>query len=102
MPRTPAIRWSVPVSRKTDRAVRAHLQGRGLGPDAFAPFVEKAVKWRVLDESLAQARAAFADLLPAELDRLMKDAVAAALQDPDAQPLPCQPQPHHPPLPPSS
>ena len=81
MPRTPAIRWSVPVSRETDRAVRAHLQGRGLGPNALAHFVEEAVKWRLLDESLGQARAGFADLPPAELDRLVEEAVAAARQD---------------------
>jgi hypothetical protein len=41
-------------------------------------FIEDAVKWRVFDQTLAEARGKFADVPPDELDALISDAVTAA------------------------
>lgn len=72
-----AINWTVAVSRETDRALRTHLSERGLDQHDLPRFIEDAVKWRMLDQTLTEARAAFADLPPDELDRLLDEAVAA-------------------------
>jgi Ribbon-helix-helix domain len=41
-------------------------------------FIEEVVKWRVLDQALAEVRGKFADLPPKELEALIDEAVAGA------------------------
>jgi antitoxin ParD1/3/4 len=69
-------------------ALRAALmEGEDSGPstpfdlDVFvarkgvsAKFVEDAVKWRMLDRTIAEARAKFADMAPEELEALIEEA----------------------------
>ncbi|WP_242496149.1 ribbon-helix-helix domain-containing protein [Sphingobium cupriresistens] len=43
-------------------------------------FIEEAVKWRVLDQTITEARSKFEDMAPDELDALIGEAVAAARQ----------------------
>jgi len=43
-------------------------------------FIEEAVKWRVLDQTITEARGKFEDMAPDELDALIGEAVAAARQ----------------------
>jgi hypothetical protein len=81
MPNDIAIRWTVPVSPETDRAVRAHLEARGMNAAELARFVEEAVQRRLLDESVAEARKGFADLAPEEVERLVEEAVASVRED---------------------
>jgi hypothetical protein len=71
-------RWTVSVSRETDIAVRSFLAQRGMKKGDLSKFIEDAVKWRVLDQTLVEARGKFADLPPDELDALLAEAVAAA------------------------
>jgi hypothetical protein len=78
MPDDAAIRWTLTVSPETDSAVRAHLAGRGLTEAGLAEFVAEAVRWRVLDQTVAEARGRFADLPEDELAALIDEAVAAA------------------------
>ena len=73
-------RWTVSVSRDTDIAVRSFLAQRGMKKGDLSKFIEEAVKWRVFDQTLAEARGKFADLPPAELEEAIEDAVAAARQ----------------------
>jgi len=73
-----AARWTVSVSPETDISVRAYLARCGMKQGALSRFVEEAVKWRLLDLSLADARAGFADLSADELDNLIEEAVADA------------------------
>lgn len=40
-------------------------------------FIEEAVKWRVLDQTMAEARSNFADMSPKELESVINEAVAA-------------------------
>jgi hypothetical protein len=70
-------RWTVSVSRDTDIAVRTFLAQRGLKKGDLSKFIEEAVKWRVLDQTMAEARGKFADMPPAELESVIEEAVAA-------------------------
>lgn len=71
-------RWTVSVSKDTDIAVRTFLAQRGMKKGDLSRFIEEAVKWRVLDQTIAEARGKFADLPPDELESLIDEAVAAA------------------------
>jgi hypothetical protein len=74
------MRWTVSVSRQTDITVRSFLAQRGMKKGDLSKFIEDAVKWRVFNQTLAEARAGFADLPAAELDSIITEAVAAARQ----------------------
>lgn len=79
-------RWTVSVSRETDITVRSFLAQRGLKKGDLSKFIEEAVKWRVLDQTVAEARSKFADLAPEELERVIDEAVAAARKPPAPKP----------------
>ena len=44
----------------------------------LSKFIDEAAKWRVFDQTLAEARGKFADMAPDELNVLIDEAVAAA------------------------
>lgn len=71
-------RWTVSVSKDTDVAVRSFLAQRGLKKGDLSKFIEEAVRWRVLDQTVAEARDRFADLPPEKAEALIDEAVAAA------------------------
>jgi hypothetical protein len=75
--------WTVSVSTETDIAVRRFLFERGMQQSDLSSFIEDAVKWRMLDQTLAETRDKFADMTPEALDELLLEAVAAARR-PDA------------------
>ena len=79
------IRWTVSVSKETDIAVRSFLAQRGMKKGDLSKFIEDAVKWRVLDQTLAEAREKFADLSPDALEALMDEAVTATRRAGDAK-----------------
>ncbi|URI09482.1 ribbon-helix-helix domain-containing protein [Aquincola tertiaricarbonis] len=70
-------RWSVMVSKETDLALRSFLGARGGRKGDLSKFIEEAVRWRMLDESMQQAREGFADLSADELQNLVDEAVTA-------------------------
>lgn len=71
-------RWTVSVSKDTDVAVRSFLARRGLKKGDLSKFIEEAVRRRVLDQTMAEARGKLADLPPEEMEALIDEAVAAA------------------------
>lgn len=71
-------RWTVSVSKDTDIAVRSFLAQRGLKKGDLSKFIEEAARWRVLDQTVAEARGKFADLPPEEVEAVIDEAVAAA------------------------
>ncbi|MGO4870520.1 MAG: ribbon-helix-helix domain-containing protein [Roseiarcus sp.] len=77
MPSDATTRWTVSVSKDTDIAVRSFLAQRGMKKGDLSKFIEEAVKWRVLDRTIAEARGKFADLSPEALERLIEEAVTA-------------------------
>jgi hypothetical protein len=77
MPDDNTTRWTVSVSKDTDIAVRSFLAQRGMKKGDLSKFIEEAVKWRVLDQTVSEVRGKFADLPPDELESLVEEAVAA-------------------------
>jgi hypothetical protein len=78
MPNDSTIRWTVSVSRDTDMAVRTLLAERGMKKGDLSKYIENAVKWRLLDQTLTEARERFADMTPEALDTLIDEALAAS------------------------
>jgi len=81
MSATLTTRWTVSVSQSTDIAVRTYLAQRGMKKGDLSKFIEDAVKWRVLDQTMADARGKFADMAPEALDALIDEAVNATRHD---------------------
>ena len=77
MPDDTTTRWTVSVSRDTDIAVRSLLARRGMKKGDLSRFIEEAVRWRVLDQTIADARSRFADLPPDELQSMIDEATLA-------------------------
>ena len=71
-------RWTVSVSRDTDITVRSFLAQRGMKKGDLSKFIEDAVRWRVLDQTVTEVRAGFADLPPDELQAMIDEAVEAS------------------------
>ena len=80
MPDDTITRWTVSVSGDTDIAVRSFLAQRGMKKGDLSKFIEDAVKWRVLDQTMAEARAGFADLSPDTVEDLADEAITAVRQ----------------------
>lgn len=70
-------RWTVSVSKDTDIAVRSLLARRGMKKGDLSRFIEEAVRWRVLDQTIADVRSRFADLPPDELQSMIDEATRA-------------------------
>lgn len=71
-----AAAWNLVVSRSTDDAVREFLANEA--PDQrtdLSSFVEDAVKTRLFELAVEQARRQVAHLCPDEIDRLADEAV---------------------------
>lgn len=73
-------RWTVSVSKDTDIAVRSFLAQRGMKKGGLSKFIEEAVRWRVLDQTMAEASGKFADMPPEALDTMIEEAVTATRQ----------------------
>ncbi len=73
-------RWTVSVSKETDIAVRSFLAQRGMKKGDLSKFIEDAVKWRVLDQTVAEARGKFADLPSDEVEAMVDEAVTSVRQ----------------------
>ncbi len=70
------VRWTIRVSRDTDASVRSFLKRQGNTKGALGPFVEEAVCWRILDETVARTKSRNAGASTARIDR----AIDAALK----------------------
>ena len=73
-------RWTVTVSKETDITLRTFLAQRGMKKGDISKFVEEAVKWRVLDQTIAEARRKFADVPSSEL-QVMIDEATQSIRD---------------------
>lgn len=74
-------RWTVTVSKETDISVRSLLAQRGMKKGDLSKFIEDAVKWRVLDQTISEARAEFADIRPDDLQSLIDEATDAVRRE---------------------
>ena len=75
------IRWNLVISEQTNIAVRSFLAQRGFKKGDLSNFVEDAVRWRVFDQTINQARAGFDSTKPNEANNLLDEALAQVRRD---------------------
>lgn len=71
------MRWTLEISGETDRAVRAYLAQKRMRKADLSKFVEDAVRWRVLDRTVAGVKSKNAKLSPKELQAAIDYALEA-------------------------
>jgi translation elongation factor EF-G len=69
------VRWTVRVSKDTDVAVRTFLAQRGMKKGDLAKFIEEAVRWRVLDRTVAETKARNTKASVAEIESAIDEAL---------------------------
>lgn len=68
-------RWNLSISRDTDIAVRSFLARTGFKKGDLSNFVEEAVRWRVFDQTVQEARQGFSTLDEDEAATLLDEAL---------------------------
>lgn len=71
------VRWSLMISKETDVSLRRYLARKGMRKGDLSKFVEDAVRWRVLDQTVADTKAANADVPAEEIEHAIAEAVQA-------------------------
>ena len=72
-----SIRWTVKVSKDTDVSLRTFLAQRGGKKGDLSKFIEDAVRWRVLEQTVAETKARNATVSLREIESAVDEAVAA-------------------------
>ena len=68
-------RLTITWSKQADHALRTFLGAQGMKKGDLSKFVEEAVRWRIFHQTVRGARAAFADVAPDALQKLIDQAV---------------------------
>jgi len=76
-----STRWNLVISEQTNVAVRSFLAQRGFKKGDLSNFVEEAVRWRVFDQTINQARVGFDALEPQEAENLLDEALNQVRQE---------------------
>lgn len=71
-----SIRWTIKVSKGTDISLRSYLARHGMKKGDLSKFVEEAVRWRVLDKTVAEVRERNADVPDGEIEAAIDEALA--------------------------
>jgi hypothetical protein len=74
---TNSARWTVKVSKDTDVSLRTFLAQRGGKKGDLSKFIEDAVRWRVLEQTVAETKARNANVSLREIESAIDKAVAA-------------------------
>ena len=72
-----AVRWNIKVSKETDLTLRTFLGARGMKKGDLSKFIEDAVRWRVLEQTVAETKARNANVPLREIESAIDEAVAA-------------------------
>ena len=72
-----SIRWTIKVSKGTDISLRSYLAQHGLKKGDLSKFVEEAVRWRVLDKTVAEVRERSANVSDEGIEAAIDEALAA-------------------------
>lgn len=72
-----AVRWSVKVSKSTDRSLRTYLAQKGLKKGDLSKFIEDAVRWRVFHQTIEDTKADNANVPQEEIDAAIDEALTA-------------------------
>jgi hypothetical protein len=68
-------RLTITWSKQADLALRSYLGAQGMKKGDISKFIEDAVRWRIFNKTVQQARGAFADVPPDELQKMIDEAV---------------------------
>lgn len=68
-------RLTITWSKEADLALRSYLGAQGMKKGDISKFVEEAVRWRIFHQTVQQARKAFSDVGPDELQKMIDEAV---------------------------
>ena len=79
------VRWSLVISKNIDISLRTYLAQHGMRKGDLSKFVEDAVRWRVLDRTVAETKAANAGLPPEEIEAAIAEAVQAVRSETHSQ-----------------
>jgi Ribbon-helix-helix domain len=71
------VRWSVKVSKATDRSLRTYLAQKGLKKGDLSKFIEDAVRWRVFHQTIEDTKARNANVPQEEIDAAIDEALTA-------------------------
>ena len=75
MPEPETTRLTITWSKQADLALRSFLGAQGMKKGDISKFVEEAVRWRIFDQTVREARAAFADVPADELQKMIDEGV---------------------------
>jgi hypothetical protein len=68
-------RLTITWSKDADHALRTFLGAQGMKKGDLSKFIEEAVRWRIFHQTVREARAAFSDVSPDELQKMIDEAV---------------------------
>jgi hypothetical protein len=68
-------RLTITWSKEADHALRTFLGSQGMKKGDLSKFIEEAVRWRIFHQTVREVRAAFADVSPDELQRMIDESV---------------------------
>ena len=68
-------RLTITWSKQADLALRSYLGAQGMKKGDISKFIEEAVRWRIFHQTVREAREAFADLPPDEVQKMIDQAV---------------------------
>lgn len=71
------IRWTVKVSKSTDRSLRSHLAQKGLKKGDLSKFIEEAVRWHVFYQTVEDTKTRNANIPQEEIEAAIDEALAA-------------------------
>src|ERR1022692_508492 len=71
-------RLTITWSKEADHALRTFLGSQGMKKGDLSRFIEEAVRWRIFHQTVREAREAFADVSPDELQKMIDEAVEDA------------------------
>ena len=71
------VHWSLEISKDADASLRGYLAQHGLANSDLSRFVEEAVRWRILDRTVAESSAANAGVPAEEIEAAIDEALQA-------------------------
>ncbi len=71
-----SVRWTISVPKETDVSLRTYLAQSGLKKGDLSEFVADAVRWRLFDLNVTEARAKNAAVASEEIDAAIDEALA--------------------------
>ena len=68
-------RLTITLSKDADFALRTFLGAQGMRKGDLSKFIEEAIRWRIFHQTVRDARAAFADVPPEDLQQMIDKTV---------------------------